>query len=147
MKSFDEIYQNHAKLVYGFLLKLCHDPGLSEDLVQAPFLIALKKLDSFDGTCKMSTWLCSVAERLWLKEQKKKRGIPLEGEVAYEDKISWESVDILKCVHKMKEPYKEVFYWRLAADLSFAQIGEIMGKSENWARITFFCCSIMEQDG
>ena len=58
--------------------------------------------------------------------------------MAYEDKISWESADILKCVHKMKEPYKEVFYLKLAADLSFAQIGEIMGKSENWARITFF---------
>ena len=62
----------------------------------------------------------------------------MEGEVAYEDKISWESMDILKCVHKMKEPYKEVFYLKLAADLSFAQIGEIMGKSENWARVTFY---------
>lgn len=138
MEQFEEIYQNHGKLVYGFLLKLCHDPELSADLAQETFLIALKKLDSFDGSCKVSTWLCSIAKNLWLKELRRKKSEPLLEEIPYEDVISWDSVEILRRVHGLKEPYKEVIYLRLAADLSFAQIGEIMGKSENWARVTFY---------
>ena len=46
--------------------------------------------------------------------------------------------EILKQLHKLKEPGREVMYLRLIGDLSFAQIGEIMGKSENWARVTYY---------
>ena len=138
MEQFEELYRNHGKLVYGFLLKLCHDPDLSEDLTQETFLVALKKSGSFDGSCKVSTWLCGIARNLWLKERRRRKSVPLEEEVPYEDQLSWESVDILRKVHELREPYKEVIYLRLVANLSFAQIGEIMGKSENWARVTFY---------
>ena len=33
---------------------------------------------------------------------------------------------------------REVMYLRLTGSLTFGQIGEIMGKSENWARVTFY---------
>ena len=52
--------------------------------------------------------------------------------------MNWDSVEILKAVHDLPEPYREVIYLRLAANLSFAQIGEILEKSENWARVTFY---------
>ena len=29
-------------------------------------------------------------------------------------------------------------YLRISGDLSFKEIGEIMGKSENWARVNFY---------
>ncbi|MBQ3120400.1 MAG: sigma-70 family RNA polymerase sigma factor, partial [Peptococcaceae bacterium] len=32
---------------------------------------------------------------------------------------------------------KEVFMWRVFAELSFKQIGQIFGKSENWACVTY----------
>lgn len=37
----------------------------------------------------------------------------------------------------MKEPYKEVFSLRVFSELSFAQIGQIFGKSDDWARVTY----------
>ena len=42
-----------------------------------------------------------------------------------------------KILHKLNEPYKEVFWMRTFGDLSFAQIGELWGKSESWARVTY----------
>ena len=38
----------------------------------------------------------------------------------------------------MEEPYKEVFQLRVFGELSFADIGRLFGKSENWARVTFY---------
>jgi len=37
----------------------------------------------------------------------------------------------------MEEPYKEVFSLRTFGELSFAQIGELFGKTESWARVTY----------
>lgn len=138
MEQFETIYQEYAKIVYGFLLHLCHHKEMAEDLTQETFLIALKKMNTYDQKCKMSTWLCGIAKKLWLKESKKKHYRVDEQEILYEETFQWESVDILKCVHQLDEPYKEVIYLRISANLSFAQIGEIMNKNENWARVTFY---------
>ena len=39
--------------------------------------------------------------------------------------------------YEIPEPYKEVFMWRVFAELSFKQIGQMFGKSENWACVTY----------
>ena len=45
--------------------------------------------------------------------------------------------EILQLIHNMNEPIREVMYLRLVSNLSFAEIGEIIGKTENWTRVTF----------
>ena len=45
--------------------------------------------------------------------------------------------EIHKLLHKLQEPYKEVFTLRTFGELSFAQIGELFGKTESWARVTY----------
>ncbi|MEA4874942.1 MAG: sigma-70 family RNA polymerase sigma factor [Anaerorhabdus sp.] len=136
-QSYEEIYQSYAKLVYGFLLKKCHRHDLAEDLTQETFVIALEKLDTYDHSCKISTWLCGIANNLLRQEFRKEKEIELNEDIITEN-IDWDCVDILKKVHELSEPYREVMYLRLTANLSFSQIGEIMDKSENWARVTFY---------
>lgn len=131
------VYKNYAGIVYGYLLNQCHHSDIAEELTQKTFLIALKKLDTFHGDCKISTWLCGIANRLLKSEYRKQKELELSERMSQEV-MDWDSVQILAQVHALKEPYKEVVYLRLAANLSFAQIGEIMGKSENWARVTFY---------
>lgn len=137
MEQFEDIYNNYAKIVYGFLLKLSHDPSISEDLTQETFLIAIKKIDTYDHKCKISTWLCGIAKKLWIKESQKIKTVDLD-EISYNDQYNFETIEVLKRIHNLQEPYKEVIYLRLAANLNFAQIGEIMNQSENWARVTFY---------
>ena len=48
-----------------------------------------------------------------------------------------ESMQIKKILHTISEPYREVFMWRVFAELSFKQIGQIFGKSDNWACVTY----------
>lgn len=49
---------------------------------------------------------------------------------------------ICKTVHSMAEPYKEVFLLRVLGELSFKEISHIFGKSESWAKVTFFRAKI-----
>lgn len=146
MDSMDQIYKNHAKTVYGFLLSRTHDPDLAEELTQETFFQAVKGIEKFEGNCSISTWLCAIAKNLWrdhLRKQTKQealsdaKGVPPP---AFEDESSptWDDMEVLKVVHKLKEPMREVMYLRLISNLTFGQIGEIMGKSENWARVTYY---------
>ena len=43
-----------------------------------------------------------------------------------------------RLLHNLPEPYKEVFSLRTFGELPFGQIGELFGKSESWARVTYF---------
>lgn len=47
-------------------------------------------------------------------------------------------IEIMKAIRLLPENTREVMYMRLLGDLSFRQIGEIMQRTENWARVTYF---------
>ena len=47
-------------------------------------------------------------------------------------------MQLLQCLHDAPEPYREVIYLRVFGNLSFREIGQIMGQSENWARVMFY---------
>ena len=62
MQDFDEIYAEYFSEVYKFVLGLCQNPALAEEITQESFFKALKNIDSFKGNCKLSTWLCKIAK-------------------------------------------------------------------------------------
>lgn len=148
--DMERIYQEHAQTVYGFLLLRTHDSQLAEELTQETFYQALRSIGKFDGKCKISTWLCAIAKNVllkyWQKEKKQKKHndnlskigneltIDSADEVLGEEKM----LALFRRLHTLPDKMREVIYLRLAADLSFRQIGEIMGQSETWARVTYY---------
>lgn len=153
----EELYRQNAKIVYYFLYKKCHNKQLAEDLTQETFLQAYEAIERFDGSCKVSVWLCQIAKHLLYRYlEKHKHEIPLEPECenitkdnmpstsASED-TTWqqavthiELIDVLKDMQKLSPSMREVMYLRITGDLSFKEIGEILGRSENWARVNFY---------
>lgn len=144
MLSMDETYRAHAQTVYRYLLSLTHDAALSEELTQDTFYQAVKSVNRFDGSCKVSTWLCAIAKRLWLADRRKRRldGPPdetLSTPSAEQDALAgFSRAELLRRLHALDEPLREVMYLRAFGALSFAEIGDILGKTENWARVTFY---------
>lgn len=51
----EQLYRENAKIVHHYLLSLCHDPTLAEDLTQETFLRAYQSLERYDHSCKLST--------------------------------------------------------------------------------------------
>lgn len=147
MDDMEKIYREYAQTVYKYLMTLCHDSSLSEELTQETFYQAVKSINRFDGSCKISVWLCQIAKHMWYRHlNKNKREVPTE-KAKYdfsipstEDEVlSNEShLDLLKQIHNLNEPAREIVYLRAFGGLSFKEIGEVFGKSENWARVTFY---------
>lgn len=144
MQSIEEIYEMYARKVFLFLLSKTNDEHLAEELTQETFFQAVQYIDRFKGNSSILTWLCGIAKNVWLKYLRKhQKMLSIENDnLDLEDKtdinIPWEQKEILQLIHDMSEPMREVMYLRLVSNLSFAEIGEILGKTENWTRVTFF---------
>ena len=82
MDDMSEIYQDHARTIYKFLLSQTHDPDLAEELTQETFYQAVRSIDRFDGGCKVSVWLCQIAKHLWYQHlRRNKREAPMPEEI------------------------------------------------------------------
>jgi RNA polymerase sigma-70 factor (ECF subfamily) len=145
LQSMDEIYQQYAQTVYKYLLSRTRSEDLAEELTQETFCQAIRSIDRFDGKCKLSTWLCAIAKNLHLAYLRKHPAmedvdeveIPVDSaEDAALDNLG--KVQLFQKLHSLEEPYREVTYLRIFGELSFAEIGEVLGKTENWARVTFY---------
>ncbi|MGN0727775.1 MAG: RNA polymerase sigma factor [Anaerovoracaceae bacterium] len=150
MESMEQLYKKHSMMIYAFLLSRTEDPDLAEELTQETFFQAVRSLSGFKGQSSASTWLCGIANNVWLsylRKQKKDRDYSSPEANWEEGKNSSaeddflrksDSIALLKALHRVKEPMREVLYLRLMGCLSFREIGQIMGQSENWARVTFY---------
>lgn len=148
MRDMERIYKEHAKSVYKYLLSLCQDGDLAEELTQETFYRALYSLHTYNGACKVSVWLCQIAKHIWyqeLEKRRKTRAMPLTEQIpapgiSPEEKalLAQEKLALYQTLHALEDPIREVMYLRLSGEFSFREIGEILGKNENWARITFY---------
>ena len=156
MDDMNDIYRRHAQTVYKFLLAQCHDADLAEELTQETFYQAIRSIGRFDGTCKVSVWLCQIAKHLWYQHlRRQKREVPLPEEdtgtpvPSAEDDVLARAghLDLLRRVHALPEPGREVVYLRVFGGLSFREIGDVLGRSETWARVTFYRGTEQLRDG
>lgn len=142
--DFEEVYNRYSQDVYRFCLSLCRNHTVADDITSETFLKAIKSGGKFEGGHSVKVWLCQIAKNTYydyLKKQSKLTEIPedLPSESNFELELlnKAEALKIHKLLHQFEDPYKEVFSLRVFSELSFAEIGEIFGKSENWARVTF----------
>lgn len=138
----EEMFELYSHVVYRYLYSLCHDPALCEDLLQNTFLQALKHSQSFQEKSSPSTWLCAIARNEWKKYCRKNPILlPLEENVpssTSHPETSLADGQLLQMIHRQPEPFREILYLRLFGNLPFSQIGQIFGRPESWARVTFF---------
>ena len=146
----EEIYKEYSKIVYNYLLSLTCNSEIAEELMQETFYNAVKNINKFRNECSMKTWLCKIAKNKWI-DYLKKSNISSEVSIdeieekfilvnSFEEEFSDKEnvIDLYKKIHRLDEKTREVIYLRIRADLSFKEIGEIMGETENWARVTFY---------
>lgn len=147
MKEFDAIFKEFTPVVYHFLLSLCGDESLAEELTSETFYQAYLHIGQFRGDCKIETWLCQIAKNALRKEQKRRNRFsdPDTIEDTLADSNAFESLankeqalQIHKHLHALKDPYREVFMLRVFGELSFKEIADICGRSESWAKVTFY---------
>ena len=144
MPDFEAVYRQYFADVYKYALALSRDEQTAEEVTQETFFKALTAIDSFRGDCQLRVWLCQIARNQYLtlcRERKKFTDAEPEPgdsgiEEGFADREDARRLHIL--LHALPEPYKEVFSLRTFGELPFSQIGELFGKTESWARVTYF---------
>ncbi len=149
MALFQDIYQEYGRPVYRFLLSLTGDSSEAEELMQETFYQAFLHIEQFEGRSSVYTWLCQIGKNAWLKEcrrQKRFTGqevmeerFSAEGEQPEEVVIRADEIRrIRQAVYELEEPYREVFIMRVFGESQLKDIAAAFGKSESWARVTFY---------
>lgn len=72
--AFDEIFHRYRDQIYSLAYRMTGNAAEAEDLCQEVFMVALKKMDSFEGRSAFSTWLYRVAinrSRDYLRKKKR----------------------------------------------------------------------------
>jgi len=145
--DFEKLFNENREFIFKYLMKMTRDITLSEELTQETFFRAYMNYTSLRNKEKASVWLCQIAKNTyfaWYNEQKKKE--PLENlELVSDDQNIEEtfvqkelSQKALHRLHELEEPYKEVFMLSVFGGFSLKDISSIFGKSESWARVTFY---------
>jgi len=147
--EFEKIYSTYFNDVFRYIRRLSGNEHIAEEITVDTFFKAMNSIDSFRGDCDIRVWLCQIAKNSYLSYLKKSGRIDniedaellniADPNETVEEKFVRhdEAVQIQKVLHDIPDPYKEVFMWRVFAELSFKQIGQIFGKSENWACVTY----------
>ena len=171
--SFAEIYKKYFHYIYLYALSLTQDEHLAEEITQETLCRAMEHWETFDGEYKIQTWLCTIARNYYYSICRKEKRIdcsrdlfsspeplhksptaslsdtttgrpPLLPEQALLNQES--AMEIHRILHKMEDPYKEVFELHIFAELTYKQIGELFGKTEGWARTVYYRAKLKIQE-
>lgn len=157
MDESKTFFEKYYKDVFRFLRGLSANEDLAEELTQETFYRAWKSRDTCRGargcitgdgdSANVRVWLCSIARNLYYTHYKKQKSlVSMEdyGDFEAEEKSFTEMIadretarEVHKILHDLREPYKEIFSLRIFGELSFREIGELFGKSEHWACVTY----------
>ncbi len=147
MLDFDRVFRENGQFIFRFLMKLCGDVSLAEELTQETFFRAYMNLSALRDEEKVSPWLCRIAKNTyfaWFNEQKRHKPMteklavdstPDIAELFEEKELARRAYAILNA---LETPYKEVFTLCVFGDLSLKDISAMYGKSESWARVTYY---------
>ncbi|NBI06448.1 sigma-70 family RNA polymerase sigma factor [Senegalia massiliensis] len=149
-EEFENIYQIYFKDIYYYMLSLSKDKHIAEDITSETFLKAIKSIDKFRGDTKLRVWLCQIAKNEYFSYLRKNKKVDFrkdlddiiekeEADLFEKDIISNEGfIKISNIIRSsLKEPYNEIFRLRVYDELSFKEIGNIFGKTDNWACVTY----------
>ena len=72
-KAIEGLIRAHQDALFAFMLRMSGRPDVAEDIVQEAFVRVLKNLDRFDSRFRFSTWLFTIAKRLYVNAMQKHR--------------------------------------------------------------------------
>lgn len=146
MTEMERVYRSYFREVEAYLLALCRDGPLAEELTQQTFFKAMEALPKFRGGCDIRTWLCTIGKNCYRDHlRREKPETPAEDLVLMDTGPGVEELAmdrdaafrIHRVLHSLPEPYKEVFSLRVFGQLSFQDIGALFGRNPNWACVTY----------
>jgi len=148
VENIEDVYKKYANLIKNYIFIITKDIDLAEEIMQETFVVAIDQIKKFRGDCEISVWLCSIAKKILYKKTRKNRTnseVSIEEiEIADKEQVEEKFIEndnklkLYKALQTLDPSTREVMLLRLTGELTFREIGEIMGKTTNWAKVTYF---------
>lgn len=153
VRAFEILLQRHRQSIYEFVLRSVgtYNTAQAEDLTQETFLRVVKQAGNYEPRSKFTTWLFTLARNLCIDASRRRKhrkaqsldapdeeghslldrtsdgGMPVDRQA-----VSTElRARLERAIDELPEDQREVFLMRESADLSFKEIAEVIGISEN----------------
>ena len=145
-QDIEVLYQMYREDVYRYVLLLCTCPADAEDIVQNTFIRAMNGLGGFRGGSQIKTWLLAIARREVYRFAAKHPPVAgldqlpeAETAVCIEETVvnRQEGRKVLAYIEACPEPKRSLLAFRLVNGLPFTEVGQILGKTDTWCRVTF----------
>ena len=148
MDDFEKLYKEYYPRVYAFLYKLCRDNEMTEEMTQDTFYELFKSLHKYNGSCKLFTFIASIAKNVYYKYIRKNKleFIDIESVKELQDTDdtpeeaclrSLRSKEIRSIIEKLPKNYRDVVILRIYADLTFPDVANVLGISTSSAKVIF----------
>ena len=153
MQDFQHLYSAYKKDIYNFILRISgYEYALAEELTQETFYRAFISLSGFQGRCQIKTWLCQIAKNVYYQYLRKKKKEYQTLKSVFEEESGKcmatvpesgiENTELMRkalsIINSFDNRTRDVIFYRLYSDLSYAQISLLMGISEGSAKVVFF---------
>ncbi|PGZ94228.1 MULTISPECIES: RNA polymerase sigma factor SigY [unclassified Bacillus (in: firmicutes)] len=138
--AFAKLFQIHYSFLYKYVLKMTLNQQTAEDLVQDTMLKGYDNIKKYNGQSKFSTWLITIATRLYLDQQRRKKrewfwqkneseklSRSLNWQLAYK---GFEWSDIMEGFEKLKSDVRTAILLKHYYGYTNEEIGNMMGIRE-----------------
>jgi RNA polymerase sigma-70 factor (ECF subfamily) len=142
--SFAEVVEAHWHAVFRMVHTLTGNSHDTEDLTQETFLRALKRLATFQRGTNLRAWLLRIAANAFFDTQRKRKRAnvqPMEVELpasapapGHRLEVAEESELLKTAMTELPNMTRLVFHLRATEDLSFKEIADMVGSTEQAAR-------------
>lgn len=136
-QAFEQLLRRHQGLVRAQLRRLCNgDAALADDLAQEAFLLVWRKLSSFRGDARFSTWLFRVAHNCFLQSRRRNTAVPAQASSANEtseilqvdsDNSPDLQVDLQRALQCLPEGERVVMLYHAQMGMSHEETAQITG--------------------
>jgi len=144
--AFARLVERYWDSLHRWLFHLCHDRHLAEDLTQDAFLKALNGLHTFRAGTNFRAWLFRIAHNTFANQRRSARprqpfpdDLPTGEDGPAEKALSREALQLLgQTIGRLPPDFRGAFLLRVEEGLSFREIGEVLGVTEETARWRVF---------
>ena len=144
----ESLYREYSGDVYRYLLYMCRNPHVAEDLCQSTFLKVISGIRGFRGSCPVKTWIFTIARHEyfhWLRANPATEELREDwkemahggADVAEQYEKREQAARGFSYINALEETHRSLMTLRLVNELSFREIGTVLQRTENWARVTF----------
>jgi RNA polymerase sigma-70 factor (ECF subfamily) len=138
-----ELVGRYQADVRGFLVRLCGDRHLADDLAQDTFVRMLRRADRFDPAYRMRTWLLTIARRLWINQGRRARAAAGDGidhmagaepgpdeQAARHDQAAYRRTQLDRAMAALSDAQRQAITLFYQQEQTVQQIATIMGLPE-----------------